>query len=137
MIRQLIAIILFAIPRVTPRYVENVREMKTILEKWIKIAETIASYWLQQVTDSRNQELVAQGVIAQYTADVSHAGLLPARAAYQQLRGVAVLRAHLCQDRRNHHHALCRSGRVYSPGDLARRGHSDRRAGDASSTAGL
>jgi membrane fusion protein, multidrug efflux system len=50
-----------------------------------QVADAKANYWLQQVTDSRNQELVAQQVIAQQIADNSHAALLQARAAYQQL----------------------------------------------------
>jgi multidrug efflux pump subunit AcrA (membrane-fusion protein) len=40
-------------------------------------------YWLQNVTDVRNQELVRAEVIPQQTADDSHA-MLQARAAYQQ-----------------------------------------------------
>jgi membrane fusion protein, multidrug efflux system len=50
-----------------------------------QVADAKADYWLQQVTDSRNQQLVEQGVIAQQLADNTHAGLLQARAAYQQL----------------------------------------------------
>jgi membrane fusion protein, multidrug efflux system len=50
-----------------------------------QVADAKASYWLQQVTDARNQELVAEQVIPQQTADDSHAALLQARAAYEQL----------------------------------------------------
>jgi membrane fusion protein, multidrug efflux system len=50
-----------------------------------QVADARANYWLQQVTDSRNQELVANAVIPQQTADNSHAAMLQARAAYQQL----------------------------------------------------
>jgi RND family efflux transporter MFP subunit len=50
-----------------------------------QVADARASYWLQKVTDGRNQKLVAQEVIAQQTADDSHAALLQARAAYEQL----------------------------------------------------
>jgi len=41
-------------------------------------------YWLQAVTDRRNQELVRQEVIPQQTADTSHATMLQAKAVYQQ-----------------------------------------------------
>ena len=44
-----------------------------------------ANYWLQKVTDDRNQELLRQGVIAKQTADDSHAAMLQAQAAWQQL----------------------------------------------------
>jgi membrane fusion protein, multidrug efflux system len=50
-----------------------------------QVADAKANYWLQEVTDSRNQELVAEAVIPQQTADNSHAAMLQARAAYQQL----------------------------------------------------
>jgi membrane fusion protein, multidrug efflux system len=50
-----------------------------------QVADAKASYWLQQVTDARNQQLVAEQVIPQQTADDSHASLLQARAAYEQL----------------------------------------------------
>jgi len=53
-----------------------------------QVADAKANYWLQQVTDSRNQELVREAVIAQQTADDSHAALLRARAAYQQLQAL-------------------------------------------------
>lgn len=41
-------------------------------------------YWLQAVTDRRNQELVSQEVIPQQTADTSHATMLQAKAVYEQ-----------------------------------------------------
>jgi membrane fusion protein (multidrug efflux system) len=50
-----------------------------------QVADAKASYWLQQVTDARNQQLVAEQVIPQQTADDSHAALLQAKAAYEQL----------------------------------------------------
>jgi membrane fusion protein, multidrug efflux system len=50
-----------------------------------QVADAKANYWLQKVTDGRNQELVAEQVIPQQTADDSHAGMLQARAAYEQL----------------------------------------------------
>jgi membrane fusion protein, multidrug efflux system len=50
-----------------------------------QVADAKANYWLQKVTDGRNQELVAQQVIPQQTADNSHAAMLQARAAYEQL----------------------------------------------------
>ena len=50
-----------------------------------QVADAKANYWLQKVTDGRNQELVAQQVIPQQTADDSHAAMLQARAAYEQL----------------------------------------------------
>ena len=50
-----------------------------------QVADAKANYWLQKVTDGRNQELVAQQVIPQQTADNSHAAMLQAKAAYEQL----------------------------------------------------
>jgi multidrug efflux pump subunit AcrA (membrane-fusion protein) len=50
-----------------------------------QVADAKASYWLQKVTDVRNQKLLAGYVIPQQTADDSHAALLQAKAAYEQL----------------------------------------------------
>jgi membrane fusion protein (multidrug efflux system) len=50
-----------------------------------QVADAKANYWLSKVTDGRNQELVAQQVIAQQIADDSHAAMLQAKAAYEQL----------------------------------------------------
>jgi len=48
-----------------------------------QVADARSFYWLQSVTDVRNQELVRQEVIPQQTADDSHSAMLQARAAYQ------------------------------------------------------
>jgi RND family efflux transporter MFP subunit len=48
------------------------------------VADARSFYWLQNVTDVRNQELVRQQVIAQQIADNSHSAMLQAQAAYQQ-----------------------------------------------------
>jgi membrane fusion protein, multidrug efflux system len=50
-----------------------------------QVADAKANYWLQKVTDVRNQKLVAEEVIPQQTADDSHTALLQAKAAYEQL----------------------------------------------------
>lgn len=50
-----------------------------------EVADARANYWLQLVTDRRDQLLVRQGVIAQQTADNQHALMLQAKANYQQL----------------------------------------------------
>ena len=50
-----------------------------------QVADAKANYWLQKVTDARYQALVAQQVVPQQTADNSHAALLQAKAAYEQL----------------------------------------------------
>jgi membrane fusion protein, multidrug efflux system len=50
-----------------------------------QVADAKAYYWLQEVTDRRNQYLVSQEVISQQMADDSHATMLQALAAYQQL----------------------------------------------------
>jgi membrane fusion protein, multidrug efflux system len=50
-----------------------------------QVADARANYWLAKVTDGRNQTLVAREVIPQQTADTSHAAMLQARAAYEQL----------------------------------------------------
>jgi membrane fusion protein, multidrug efflux system len=49
-----------------------------------QVSDARSYYWLQVVTDRRNQELVRQGVIAQQSADYSHATMLQAKAAYEQ-----------------------------------------------------
>ena len=49
-----------------------------------QVADARSYYWLQQVTDRRNQELVRQEVVAQQIADDSHATMLQAKAAYEQ-----------------------------------------------------
>jgi membrane fusion protein, multidrug efflux system len=48
------------------------------------VADARSYYWIQNVTDVRNQELVSQQVVPQQTADESHSAMLQARAAYQQ-----------------------------------------------------
>jgi RND family efflux transporter MFP subunit len=50
-----------------------------------QVADAKANYWLQKVTDVRNEKLVAEEVIPQQTADDSHAALLQAKATYEQL----------------------------------------------------
>ncbi len=50
-----------------------------------QVANAKANYWLQEVTDERNQELVKQGVVAQQVADTSRAAMLQAKATYEQL----------------------------------------------------
>jgi membrane fusion protein, multidrug efflux system len=50
-----------------------------------QVADAKANYWLQKVTDERNQSLLRQGVIAQQTADQSHSSMEQALEAYQQL----------------------------------------------------
>jgi membrane fusion protein (multidrug efflux system) len=50
-----------------------------------QVADAKANYWLQRVTDVRNQQLLVGQVIPQQTADNSHAVLLQAKAAYEQL----------------------------------------------------
>lgn len=49
-----------------------------------QVSDARSYYWLQMVTDRRNQELVRQQVIPQQTADDSHATMLQAKASYQQ-----------------------------------------------------
>jgi RND family efflux transporter MFP subunit len=49
-----------------------------------QVSDARSYYWLQVVTDRRNQELIRQGVIAQQAADYSHATMLQAKAAYEQ-----------------------------------------------------
>jgi membrane fusion protein, multidrug efflux system len=50
-----------------------------------QVADARANYWLQKVTDDRNQQLVRSQAIAQHAADDSHATMLQAKASYQQL----------------------------------------------------
>jgi len=50
-----------------------------------QVVNAKANYWLQQVTDVRNQELVKEGVTAQEAGDTSHAAMLQAKATYEQL----------------------------------------------------
>jgi membrane fusion protein (multidrug efflux system) len=49
-----------------------------------QVADARSYYWIQDVTDVRNQELVQQQVVPQQTADETHSAMLQARAAYQQ-----------------------------------------------------
>jgi len=49
-----------------------------------QVADARSFYWLQLVTDRRNQVLVRQGVVAQQIADDSHSAMLQAKAAYEQ-----------------------------------------------------
>lgn len=72
-----------------------------------QVADAKANYWLQKVTDARNQQLVAEEVIPQQTADDSHAALLQANAAYQQLVALQSLRDYQGSNRRRHHRAIC------------------------------
>jgi membrane fusion protein, multidrug efflux system len=61
-----------------------------------QVADARSYYWIQNVTDVRNQELVRQEVIPQQTADDSHSAMLQARAAYQQelaLQAYEIVRA--------------------------------------------
>ncbi|HWJ40834.1 MAG TPA: efflux RND transporter periplasmic adaptor subunit [Candidatus Limnocylindrales bacterium] len=60
------------------------------------VADAKSFYWIQNVTDIRNQELVAQQVVPQQTADQTHSAMLQAKAAYQQelaIQGYEVVRA--------------------------------------------
>jgi RND family efflux transporter MFP subunit len=50
-----------------------------------QVADAKAAYWLQVVTDKREQLLVRQGVIAQQEADTANASMLEAKATYEQL----------------------------------------------------
>jgi membrane fusion protein, multidrug efflux system len=49
-----------------------------------QVADARSFYWIQNVTDVRNQELVRQQVVPQQTADQTHSAMLQARAAYEQ-----------------------------------------------------
>jgi RND family efflux transporter MFP subunit len=60
------------------------------------VADARSFYWIQNVTDVRNQELVRQQVVPQQTADQTHSAMLQARAAYQQelaMQGYEIVRA--------------------------------------------
>jgi RND family efflux transporter MFP subunit len=62
-----------------------------------QVSDARSYYWLQLVTDRRNQVLVQQGVIAQQIADDSHATMLQAKAAYEQqlaMQQYEIVRAH-------------------------------------------
>ena len=61
-----------------------------------QVADARSFYWIQNVTDIRNQELVRQQVVPQQTADQTHSAMLQARAAYQQelaMQGYEIVRA--------------------------------------------
>lgn len=49
-----------------------------------QVSDARAYYWLQFVTDQRNQELVREGVIAQQIADDSYSTMMQAKASYEQ-----------------------------------------------------
>ena len=48
------------------------------------VADARSFYWIQNVTDIRNQELVRQQVVPQQTADQTHSAMLQAKAALEQ-----------------------------------------------------
>jgi membrane fusion protein (multidrug efflux system) len=48
------------------------------------VSDARSYYWLQAITDRRNQELVRQQVIPQQTADDSHSLMLQSKASYEQ-----------------------------------------------------
>lgn len=50
-----------------------------------QVADAKANYWLQDVTNKREQILVRQGVVAQQEADTARAAMLQAKATYEQL----------------------------------------------------
>ena len=50
-----------------------------------QVADAKANYWLQAITDKRDQALVHQQVIAQQDADNQHSVMLQAKATYEQL----------------------------------------------------
>lgn len=53
-----------------------------------QVADAKANYWLASVTDRRTEMLLKQGVVAAQAADTSHAQMLQAKAAYEQLRAM-------------------------------------------------
>jgi multidrug efflux pump subunit AcrA (membrane-fusion protein) len=60
------------------------------------VSDARSFYWIQNVTDIRNQELVRQQVVPQQTADQTHSAMLQARAAYEQelaMQGYEIVRA--------------------------------------------
>jgi multidrug efflux pump subunit AcrA (membrane-fusion protein) len=60
------------------------------------VADARSFYWIQNITDVRNQELVRQQVVPQQTADDTHSAMLQAKAAYEQelaMQGYEVVRA--------------------------------------------
>jgi len=61
-----------------------------------QVADARSFYWIQNVTDIRNQELVRQQVVPQQTADQTHSAMLQAKAAYEQelaMQGYEIVRA--------------------------------------------
>ena len=61
-----------------------------------QVADAKSFYWIQNVTDIRNQELVRQQVVPQQTADQTHSAMLQAKAAYEQelaMQGYEIVRA--------------------------------------------
>ncbi len=49
-----------------------------------QVVDARSFYWIQNITDVRNQELVRQSVVPQQTADETHSAMLQAQATYQQ-----------------------------------------------------
>ncbi|MGA9721922.1 MAG: efflux RND transporter periplasmic adaptor subunit [Candidatus Binatus sp.] len=61
-----------------------------------QVADARSFYWIQNITDVRNQQLVRQQVVPQQTADDTHSAMLQAKAAYEQelaMQGYEVVRA--------------------------------------------
>ncbi len=53
-----------------------------------QVANALANYNLQVLTNKRNQELVGKALIAQQTADESHSAMLQAKATLEQLQAM-------------------------------------------------
>ena len=53
-----------------------------------QVADAWANYWLQKVTDDRNQRLVRAEVISQQDADNTHSAMLQAYATWLQLKAI-------------------------------------------------
>jgi membrane fusion protein, multidrug efflux system len=51
-----------------------------------QVADAWANYWLQKITDDRNQRLLKASVIPQQDADNTHSAMLQSYAAYLQLK---------------------------------------------------
>ena len=61
-----------------------------------QVADARSFYWIQKITDTRNQELVQQQVVPQQTADETHSAMLQAKASYEQqlaFQGYEVVRS--------------------------------------------
>jgi len=75
-----------------------------------QVADALANYRLQSITDRRDEYLLAHEVIAQQQEDTQHATMLQAKATYEQELAMQRYEVVTAPPRRDHYRTLRRSG---------------------------